>query len=494
MESLHDVSGHQGIERTLSLISQRCYWQGMSKDVENHIRSCERCLISKAPQPKLRAPMQHLIASQPLEILSMDYTLLEKSSSNLENVLIMTDVFTKFAQACPSKDQKAPTVAKILIKEWFYKFGVPSRLHSDQGRNFESDIIKELCNIYKIKKTRTCPYRPQGNAQCERFNRTLHNLLKSLPAECKRKWPDYLQHLVFAYNSAEHATTGFTPYFLMFGRKPNLLVDNMIPVGNPEQKVVSLNEWSENHRKILNKAFELTRENTKYEAAKRKSIFDRKVNEKPLQIGDSVLLRHHPLGRNKIQDNWKSLPHKVANVTGNVVKVVPADGAGSAKRVHRTEVLKYTDHQSDSDGGVIEVDGYVSSQSDSALNPDATTVFKEPEKPPIALKETGKPPRAEAPRQRRRLSPLIDAAMSPESESEPDTEVVRRSKRSTKGKHSNPHNLPKSAVSKAIICDGDSTPQRSFADLNIAISNLGARVSAELGNVLKAAWESDGKN
>ena len=104
-------------------------------------------------------------------------------------------------------------------------YGFPARLHSDQGQNFESKLIKELCEIAGVDKSHTTPYHAMGDGQVERFNQTLLKMLGTLEEYQKSDLKAHVPTLVHAYNATIHDSTGYSPYFLMFGRHPRLAIN-----------------------------------------------------------------------------------------------------------------------------------------------------------------------------------------------------------------------------------------------------------------------------
>ena len=156
-------------------------------------------------------------------------------------------------------------------------YGVPERILSDQGRNFESSLINELCKLTGVKKFRTTPYRPQTNGQCEKFNSTLINMIGTLPMELKQNWQDHVNTLVHAYNCIKSTATKYSLYYLMFGKEPNLPIDIEFGVRTPDLIATTTQNYVEKLEKRLAWAFKKAQQVNEQEKKRNKRNYDKKV-------------------------------------------------------------------------------------------------------------------------------------------------------------------------------------------------------------------------
>lgn len=345
LKSVHNESGHLGIERTIDLLRKRFFWPKMSQDVELHIKNCGECVTRKPPAQRA-APLHQISSSGPMDLVCIDFLSMETDSKGMGNVLVVTDHFTRYAQAFPTKNQTAQTVAKTLVDQYFVHYGLPARIHSDQGRDFESRLIKDLLNIMGIRKSRTTPYHPQGDPQPERFNRTLLSMLGTLSAEKKRQWSQHVPYLVHAYNSTKSDATGFSPYFLMFGREARLPVD--LCFGTSLDKAVeSHSRYVSKLKEDLHQAYKLASETADKVHQKNKNSYDKRVGFQSLEVGDRVLLKNWGLkGKHKLQTRWSPIPYKVIGKMPNlpVYQLKKESGIGKVKTVHRDHILPIGQH------------------------------------------------------------------------------------------------------------------------------------------------------
>ena len=221
LEGLHSTSvgGHMGAAKTLAKVRARFYWPGQKRDVKMRCKlSCTTCNSWKAPPERARAPLETSIVQRPLQRVAMDILgPLPETPRGNRYILVIGDYFTKWKEAFPLKDTEAVTVARVFVNEYICRFGVPDSLHIDQGKNFEAKIIKEICASLDIKNTRITAYHPQSDGLVERFNRTLLGMLSMMVKEDEQGWDLLLPPLLLAYQTSHHATTGATPFELMFG-------------------------------------------------------------------------------------------------------------------------------------------------------------------------------------------------------------------------------------------------------------------------------------
>ena len=338
LKGIHDDLGHLGYRRTMELAQERFFWPFMSRDIERHVKYCERCIRRKANPPKA-APLVNITSNYPMELVCIDYLSLEPSKGGFEHILVITDHFSHYAQAIPTRNQTAQTTARVLWENFFVHYGFPAKLHSDQGRNFESKVIADLCKVAGVKKTRTTPAHPQCNGVTERFNRTLLNMLGTLTEEKKLEWRKYVPQLVHAYNATRHETSGVSPYFLMFSRHPRLPIDVAFGL-DPNARLGS--EYGRNLMDRMKYVYDVVRAETEKQCHRRKKNYDKKVREAMLQVGDRVLVKRYSfIGKHKIADRWEKGVYIVSKQPDDQIPVymVESEVDGKSRTLHRNMLL-----------------------------------------------------------------------------------------------------------------------------------------------------------
>lgn len=341
LKSLHDDMGHLGIERTTDLLKARFYWPKMAGETEQYVKNCGKCVSRKSPCQRA-APLHQIQSNGPMDLVCIDFLSVEPDSKGVSNVLVVTDHFTRYAQAFPTKDQKALTVAKVLNEKFFVHYGLPARIHSDQGRDFESLTIREMLKVMGIRKSRTSPYHPQGDPQPERFNRTLLSMLGTLDPKKRSRWSEQVPHVVHAYNASRSDATGYSPYYLLYGREARLAVDVCFGTSPDGCDVGHHSSYVARLKEDLQKAYQLASATADKTHQRNKRAHDSRVKSQTLESGDRVLVKNLGLqGKHKLQSRWKEVPYVVVSQMPNlpVYRVKQEDGNGGIRTLHRDHLL-----------------------------------------------------------------------------------------------------------------------------------------------------------
>ena len=218
-------------------------------------------------------------------------------------MLVLQDHFSKYVVAYVVKDQTACTGTETLRNGYFGLFSAPAYLISDQGKAFTGHIITHLCDLYGVQKLRTLPYHAQTNGQVEHMNQTIIRMIGKLEEDKKACWSKHLPELLLAYNATCSTVTGYSPYYLLFGRRSRIPVDYLFPtlLDSPHQTKMEVSVVA--MQKRLKEAFAVARCLTSEEAAKQHRYYDRKAGAVVLQSGCVVMvLTNGFVGKQKVKD------------------------------------------------------------------------------------------------------------------------------------------------------------------------------------------------
>ena len=331
-------SCHFGIKKTMHRLRRRFYWIGMRRDVCEWCRVCSACVAKKGPQRAPQAPLQIVSVGAPMERVAVDVAgPFPVSASGNRYVVVVIDYFTKWPEVFPLPNQEAVTIARALVDGFFSRFGVPRELHSDQGRNFESTVFKECCELLGIRKTRTTPMHPESDGMVERFNRTLVQEIAKRCRHGQTDWDKHIPTILMAYRSAVHESTGYTPAQLMLGRDPNLPLDMLLERPPDSQgEVHTTTEFARDLRDRMSEVRSTVANNLKMSAETMKRRKDEKAIGNPYIEGDQVWLfnpRRKKGQSPKLSSHWEG-PYTIVKVLSAVTYRIRAPGKVACKVVH----------------------------------------------------------------------------------------------------------------------------------------------------------------
>ena len=200
-----------------------------------------------------------------------------------------------------------------------------------------------MCKLLGIEKIRTMPYHPQTNGSAERLHQTLQRIISKLNPEKRQKWPEHIRSVLIAYNATQSQVTGYSPYFLMFGRRPRLPVDLLFPTVNKREWTHTIDEYVKALYEWLTECLQLAQESASKEAKRQKWLYDRKVGAVELHLGDCVLVRLDAFRGQcrKLKNPWGDDIHTVINRKADAIPVyeVKNEHTGKKKVLHRARLL-----------------------------------------------------------------------------------------------------------------------------------------------------------
>eukprot|EP00745_Piridium_sociabile_P002381 TRINITY_DN1145_c0_g1_i6.p1 TRINITY_DN1145_c0_g1~~TRINITY_DN1145_c0_g1_i6.p1 ORF type:complete len:1434 (+),score=199.20 TRINITY_DN1145_c0_g1_i6:329-4630(+) len=322
----HDgiMAGHCGVRRTLQRVLLRFFWPGVRNGVAKYCQTCDVCqkTVSKGKvHPIALAKMP--VVEVPFQKIAVDLIgpFSPTSNNGFRWVLTVMDVATRYPEAIPLRKIDTVSVAEALMVV-FSRVGYPEEILSDCGSQFISDLMKEIYRLLSIRSIHTSPYHAQANGLVERFNGTLKTMLKKVVQSHPENWDRYLPALLFAYRELPCESTGFSPFELVFGRRPRGPMDVLAQVWSDDKQredAKPLYQYVSDLKTVLSESISVAHENLAKSSDRYKHFHDLKSVPRSFQVGDEVLVLL-PSDSNRLLMSWKG-PFPVVKSYGTDYKI-----------------------------------------------------------------------------------------------------------------------------------------------------------------------------
>ena len=318
----------------------------MKLEVRQYIRQCNTWAALKKPIKTPRAPLGTIKVGAPWDVVATDYLeTLPVTPRGNKYILVLSDYFTKCVEIIAVPDQTAETCASKILNEFISRRGCPLSILSDQGRNCESKVFRELCRMLQIRNTRTCPHNRKCNGQVERFNHTLKRMIKAYLCEDQNDLDLNLSCLASAYRSTPNESNGLTPNLLAMGREVRLPAEVVFGSSSwyDQTDITSYGDYVDVLRYRMQRAHQVAREHLKSAAQCNKSMYDVSMVLNNYKPGDAVWILSesstvgaaHKLGKTYLG------PYVITRNLSNVNFEVQLEPSEKKKVVHHDKLKLY---------------------------------------------------------------------------------------------------------------------------------------------------------
>ncbi len=371
-------SGHLGIGKTRKRLCRYFFWGGVNRDLKNYINSCSTCQRNNKNGKTPKAPMIKMpIIGKPFERISIDIVgPLTETKNHNRFVLTIADHATHWIEGYCLPDHKTTTVVKALL-DFIARFGIPGSILSDLGTDLNAELMQVLLSYYGVAHVKTSVSHPQTNNQCERFHRTMKQMIRAFLDQYDADWDEALCHLLFAVREVPIAEYGFSAYELLFGRYvrgPLSIVYDAWWEAEENNVSTHVVDYMMQLRERLDTAMEYANNRQAEAQEKTKVYYDKKARAEEYKPGDLVLV-YSPQPGKPLAMKYIG-PFKCLKQTSPVDYLIEfPDGRKKTKVIHANSLKRYLVRHSENDKELSNVN--VESNNEISGNTVIDNVNKE---------------------------------------------------------------------------------------------------------------------
>lgn len=328
------TGGHAGVSRMYNNIRRYYYWPGIHVQVKNFVKKCGDCQRYKHSRPQTEPLEITTTATSAFEKIFLDLVgPLEEDQEGNRYILTLQCDLSKYIEAYPIVNKEAVTVARALVENFVLRYGIPSEIVTDQGKEFMAKVFKETCRVLEIKKICSTAYHHETLGSLENSHKHLGAYLRIQISKNENSWSHWLPFWCFAYNTSVHSSTKYTPFELVFGKRARLISSVTHDTVDP---LYSFNNYPQELKFRLQTAQLEARDNLLHIKHARKIDFDKNITKlRKFKVGDMVLLK------NELGNKMDSLFNGPYKITRNVPPNVELEIKGNKKLVHANRIKLY---------------------------------------------------------------------------------------------------------------------------------------------------------